>query len=128
MLSKLANRNAKRAFSTSQLPTPLASPTAPGVTYNVPNQLFINGQWKDAKDGQTFDLINPGTGELITKVASAGPADVDEAVQAATQAATIWENVPPFVRSRMMIAFADKIEAHADELATLEAEDNGKMY
>lgn len=71
-------------------------------------------------------MINPGTGELITKCASAGVEDINDAVQAASDAAKIWEQVPPFVRGNLLNKFADKIEQHADELATLECEDNGK--
>jgi len=94
----------------------------------VRNQLLINGQWQDAKSGETFDVINPGTGELITKVASGGADDINLAVEAAKNAAKIWENVPPFVRANLMNKFADKVEQHADELVTLECEDNGKQY
>ena len=47
-------------------------------------------------------------------------------MEAATQAAQIWENVPPFVRGNLLNKFADKIEQHADDLVTLECEDNGK--
>jgi len=49
----------------------------------IPNQLFINGDFVDAKSGQTFATINPATEEKITDVASAGPEDVDAAVKAA---------------------------------------------
>jgi len=51
-----------------------------GNSFEVRNKLFINGQWKDARSGSTFDVLNPATGELITKVASGGAEDVDEAV------------------------------------------------
>lgn len=36
--------------------------------------------------------------------------------------------MPPFVRGNLLNKFADKIEQHADELVTLECEDNGKQY
>ena len=73
-------------------------------------------------------MVNPGTGEFITKVQSGGVEDINRAVEAASQAAHIWENIPPFVRSGLLIKFAEKIEQHADELVTLECEDNGKQY
>lgn len=73
MLSKFIQ---KRAFSHAEL----ASKHAPGVSYPLRNKLFINGQWQDAKSGQTFDVINPATEELITKVASGGPEDIELAV------------------------------------------------
>ena len=124
MFAKSANLT-KRSFSSG---VNLASKTHPGVTYSVKNQLLINGQWRDAAGGQTFDTVNPGTGEVITQVASAGVQDINDAVQAATDAAKIWENVPPFARSALMHKFADKLEGHIDELVTLECEDNGKQY
>ena len=50
-------------------------------------QLFINGEWRDAAGGQTIDVINPATEEVIAEVASAGcKADVDAAVAAARTA------------------------------------------
>ena len=73
-------------------------------------------------------MINPGTGELITKVACAGAEDINEAVQAASDIAQTWEDIPPFVKSALLNKFVDKIESHMDELATLECEDNGKTY
>ena len=73
-------------------------------------------------------MINPGTGEVITKVQSGGADDINAAVEAASQAAHIWEHVPPFVRGNLLNKFADKIEEHADELSTLDCEDNGKQY
>ena len=99
-----------------------------GASYLVRNQLFINGEWRNAHSGETFDVINPGTGELITKVASAGKQDIDDAVKAASDAAEAWEAFPPPGKASLMNKFADKIEQHVDELATLESEDNGKMY
>jgi len=99
-----------------------------GASYTVRNQLFINGEWRNAHSGETFDVINPGTGELITKVASAGKQDIDDAVKAAQDAAEAWEAFPPPGKASLMHKFADKIEQHVDELVTLESEDNGKTY
>jgi len=82
----------KRAFSQAQL----ASMTIPGASYTARNQLFINGKWQDAKSGKTFDVINPGTGKLITKVSAGGKEDIDAAVTAARIAADKWERVTPF--------------------------------
>ena len=90
---------ARRAFSTR---TQLASLTQPGTSYAAPNQLFINGQWCDAKSGETFDVLNPGTGELITKVAAAGAEDVEVAVKAAADASGAWAGMNPMQRGRVM--------------------------
>ena len=114
----------RRAFSQSTV----ASLTKPGTTYNVRNKLIINGQSVDASSSETFDVHNPGTGEFITKVASAGVDDVNAAVAAAKAAGEEWSNTSPMQRNRLMLAYADKIEQHADELTTLECEDNGKPF
>lgn len=116
---------ARRAFSSK---TMLESLTRPGTSYKIPNQLFINGQWQAAVSGETFDTVNPGTGELITKVSSAGPEDIDLAVAAAKGAADAWGTMSPTIRATLMHKFSDKIQENADELATLECEDNGKPY
>ena len=49
----------------------------------VPTQLFINGEWRDAADGATFDVVAPATEEQLAQVAAASAADVDAAVRAA---------------------------------------------
>ena len=51
-----------------------------------PHRLFINGAWRDAAEGTTFETIDPASGTVITSVADAGPADVDAAVRAARAA------------------------------------------
>ena len=61
-------------------------------------------------------------------MASGGIEDINLAVDAAKNVAEIWESIPPFVRSNLINKFADKVEQHADELVTLECEDNGKVY
>ena len=52
------------------------------MTY--PNtQLFINGQWQDAADGRSLPVFNPATGKEIGRLALAGKADLDKALEAA---------------------------------------------
>ena len=55
--------------------------TAVATEQSVRNQLFINGEFVDARSGKTFPTINPATEEKITEVASAGPEDVEAAVR-----------------------------------------------
>jgi len=94
-----------------------------------PKQLLIGGEKVDAADGATFETLDPATGNVITTVAQAGPADVDRAVAAARAAFTEgsdWRSMSPGDRGRAMIRLAGLVEAHADELAELESLDNGK--
>ena len=89
------------------------------------NRLFIGGEFVDAADGSTFETINPHNGSLITRVARAGPADVDRAVAAASTAFPAWGRLAAAARGRILLRLADLIESHADELARLESLDTG---
>ena len=82
----------------------------------------------DAADGRTFETLDPSTGRPIAEVAQAGAEDVDRAVRAARAAFEDgrWSGVSAAERTRALLAFAEAIEAHADELAELESLDNGK--
>jgi aldehyde dehydrogenase (NAD+) len=93
-----------------------------------PTKLLINGKWVDSISGKTFPTINPSTGEVITHVAEADAADVDKAVAAARAAFEKgpWKKMSASQRGILMNKLADLVEKHADELAKLEALDNGK--
>ena len=89
---------------------------------------MINGERVAARDGQTFDCFSPVDGRLLAQVARGGAADIDMAVGAARAAFEDrrWSGLPPAQRKRVMIAFADLLLAHADELALTETLDMGK--
>ncbi|MDX1341665.1 MAG: aldehyde dehydrogenase [Reinekea sp.] len=89
---------------------------------------FIGGAYVDALDKDTFDCISPVDNRTIAKVASCKADDVDQAVQVARAAfeSGIWRDLPPAKRKTILLAFADLIETHADELALLETLDMGK--
>jgi aldehyde dehydrogenase (NAD+) len=94
-----------------------------------PTKLLINGKWVDSASGKTFPTVNPSTGEVITQVAESDAADVDKAVSAARAAFEKgpWRRkITASGRGVLMNKLADLIEKHADELAQLEALDNGK--
>jgi aldehyde dehydrogenase (NAD+) len=94
-------------------------------------KLLINNQWVDSVSGKTFPTINPSTAEVITQVAEADAADVDKAVAAARAAFDKgpWrKKITASQRGVLMNKLADLIEKNADELAQLEALDNGKPY
>jgi aldehyde dehydrogenase (NAD+) len=94
----------------------------------VPGRLLINGEWVDG--AKKFDTINPATGEVLTSVAEASPADVDRAVAAARNAFedrnAAWRKMSASERGRLIWRLADLIEQNIDELAELETLDNGK--
>jgi phenylacetaldehyde dehydrogenase len=92
------------------------------------HKLLIDGKWVDAKSGKTFDVIDPATGEVITKVAAGDAADVELAVAAARRAFDRgpWGKTKGLERAKLLWKLADKVDEHAEELATLESIDNGK--
>ncbi|MDR0671897.1 MAG: aldehyde dehydrogenase family protein [Oscillospiraceae bacterium] len=95
-------------------------------TYKERYQLFINGKWKDASDGATFDVYAPATGEKLTTCAQATSADVDEAVRAAWAAFPAWKKTAPAERMAILNKIAAIIDENRDLLAAVETADNGK--
>jgi betaine-aldehyde dehydrogenase/aminobutyraldehyde dehydrogenase len=87
---------------------------------------FVGGQWVDGVDGQTMDVLNPATGEVVAQVPRGSAADVDRAVEAAQAALPEWLETTPGERSAMLLALADAIDEHAEELARLESLNVGK--
>jgi len=95
----------------------------------IPNQLFINGEFTDARGGETFATINPATEEKITDVASAGVDDVDAAVKAARrqlEPGSDWQKMRPRDRGKILWRIADMLTARAEEIGRVETIDNGK--
>ena len=89
-------------------------------------QNFVGGEWVDAIEGGTAEIINPATGETIAEVPSGTAADVDRAVEAAKAALPEWLETTPGERTEMLLKLADAIEEHADELAEVESRNVGK--
>ncbi|KZP26108.1 aldehyde dehydrogenase [Athelia psychrophila] len=92
--------------------------------------LFINGQFVDGVDGGTIDVINPATGKILTKIAEARAKDIDIAVIAAQKAFdTVWgEHAEGEKRGILMNKLANLLERDIDQVAALEALDNGKPF
>ena len=90
--------------------------------------LLIDGAWVPAVSGKTFEVRDPSSDRIIAHCAEGGSADVDLAVAAARRAFEEgeWSRMKPVDRERLLHRLADLIETHADELAELEAIDNGK--
>ena len=89
--------------------------------------LFIDGEAAEAASGEVLDLVEPASGEPLGRVALAGEADVDRAVDAARAALEgPWGRTPPTERSRLLHALADAIQESHNELAELESRNVGK--
>ncbi len=87
---------------------------------------FVGGAWKAAASGATDPVLNPATGQVIAEVPSSDATDVDAAVAAAAEAFTAWGRTTPRERSEKLLALADAVEAHIDELKRLEIDNVGK--
>lgn len=89
---------------------------------------FVNGEWVDAADGATTDIIDPTTGVAYATAARSGDADIDAAMSAAGTAFETWKNTTPAERSLAMLKLADAMESRGDEIMRLECENTGKPY
>jgi 1-pyrroline dehydrogenase len=87
---------------------------------------FVGGEWVDAVEGGTMEVLNPATGEVIAEVPRGTQADVDRAVEAAKKALPEWLETTPQERSEALLKLADAIEDNADELGELESKNVGK--
>jgi 1-pyrroline dehydrogenase len=87
---------------------------------------FIGGDWAPSASGETMEVINPATGDVIAEVPRCNSEDVDRAVEAAKQALPDWLDKTPKDRSELLYQLADVLEQNAEELAQLESVNVGK--
>src|SRR5258707_8344962 len=100
---------------------PQATQNRPAKAAATQTRLFINNEWVDPIGGDTFDTYNPATGQVIAKVAAAGPKDVDKAVKAARRALESgpWGKMDAADRAKLLFKLAHLLDANASELANL---------
>lgn len=95
----------------------------------LPEQgLFIAGQRSDATSGETFETINPATGEVICQVQHAGPEDVDRAVASAREGFELWRELSGAERGRILNRAVALLRKYNEDLARLEVSDTGKPW
>ena len=90
-------------------------------------KLLIKGKLVEG-EGAATPVLDPATGEQVASVREASPAQIQSAVDAATVAFDSFSRMTPADRAGMLLAVADAIEAHNDELAELESLDCGKPF
>jgi succinate-semialdehyde dehydrogenase/glutarate-semialdehyde dehydrogenase len=96
------------------------------VVDEVPTQLFIGGEWRDASGGATLDVEDPSTGEVLTSVADAAPEDAKAALDAACAVQGEWASHPPRERGEILRRAFETLIERADELALLMTLEMGK--
>lgn len=87
---------------------------------------IIAGEARPAASGETLNITDPTTGQAYATAPLSGPEDVDAAFTAAAAAFEKWRWTTPGERQQALLAFADAIEAGADELVDIECENTGK--
>ncbi len=110
------------------LPTTLQEWTTRAAALKPRTEAFIDGRYRPALSGETFDSINPAQGQRLASIASCDKADVDVAVASARRAfeAGHWSRLAPAARKRVLLRFAELIRKHGEELALTETLDMGK--
>ncbi|TIQ98066.1 aldehyde dehydrogenase family protein [Mesorhizobium sp.] len=88
--------------------------------------LFIDGAWKAAASGKTFDTSEPSSGKLLAKISDAGAGDIDAAVAAAAKALPKWSASSGYARAKVLYAIGRAMQRHQRLFAVLESIDNGK--
>jgi 1-pyrroline dehydrogenase len=91
-------------------------------------KMFVGGSWTESASGETMEVLNPATGEAIAEVPRGTAEDVERAVSAARDAWDEWRTKTPKDRMELLLALADVIDEHAEELARLESLNVGKPW
>ncbi|MGB0099079.1 MAG: gamma-aminobutyraldehyde dehydrogenase [Nocardioides sp.] len=86
----------------------------------------INGQLTDAASGETYDIIDPTTGEVYAQAPRSGAEDIDRAYGAAAAAFESWGDTTPQDRAAALLKIADAIESRIEEINAVECKDTGK--
>jgi acyl-CoA reductase-like NAD-dependent aldehyde dehydrogenase len=89
---------------------------------------LIGGEWADASDGGTWDLVNPATEDVIEAVPYGTAEDARAAIDAAASAFGEWAAKTPFERAAVLMRAAEVITERADDYARLTTEESGKPF
>lgn len=89
---------------------------------------FINGTAVPADSGETYDVIDPSTGQVYATAPKSSATDVQSATTAAAAAFESWRDTTPYERSRAMLKLAAAVEERAEEIARVECKDTGKPF
>ncbi len=91
-------------------------------------QVLINGEWQDARDGVSFEVRNPADGTCVGSVPGCSGGDVEGAVEAAHKAFAGWRATPAKSRARLLRRWFDLVHVHRNDLATIMVSEQGKPF
>ncbi|MEJ6477754.1 MAG: aldehyde dehydrogenase family protein, partial [Octadecabacter sp.] len=87
---------------------------------------FVGGEWVDAKDGKTFDVVNPARGDVIAKVADLSRAEITTAIDAAEKSRHTWAAQTGKSRAQVLRSWFDLLMANQEDLAVIMTAEQGK--
>jgi acyl-CoA reductase-like NAD-dependent aldehyde dehydrogenase len=87
--------------------------------------MLIGGEWRSAASGETLEARDPASGGLLGRFPRGDARDVELAVGAAAAAFPAWRATPATERAACLVALADRVAEHAEELAAIDVADNG---
>lgn len=88
--------------------------------------MFINGRWREANSGRTYDVTNPATGEVIDQVPDGDATDAQDAVESADKAFGPWSTTTADERADLLMTAWRLMNERADELSVLMTKEQGK--
>lgn len=89
---------------------------------------FVNGQYLSNQSGETFDVVNPATGQVIYQMEVADDSVQLAAIESAKQGFASWSNMTAIERSRILLKAVSLLREQNDELAKIEVLDTGKPW
>ena len=89
-------------------------------------KLFIDGEWTGGCSAASGPIVDPATGQVIARLAHAGPRDLDNAVHAADKGFGVWRRVSGYERGKLLRRAADLLRSRADEIAVSMTQEQGK--
>ncbi len=89
-------------------------------------QNYVGGRWLSPPTPRTLPVTNPATGEVIARTPMSGPAEVGDAVAAASQAFPAWRATPSVERARVLFRLVGMLAEHHEELARSLTVEHGK--
>jgi len=89
-------------------------------------KLWIEGEFTDGATGQTLQVVDPATEEVVDVVPKGGPLDVDRAVAAAKRAFPGWKRTPALARAEMLVESARRLRQNKEEFAVTLTRETGR--
>ncbi|MBO9554140.1 NAD-dependent succinate-semialdehyde dehydrogenase [Cellulomonas sp.] len=98
----------------------------PTVAAHVPTEILVDGAWRPARSGRTFEVADPATTQTLFDVADGGEQDALDALAAADAAFGEWRAVAPRQRAELLRAVFETITARTEDIAALVTAEGGK--